>query len=169
VPLFGASSADNLPRRSQRLGDNARNPNASSGPLSASSATRSAPVTPTTSAYLVAKYLEISACGSIVSGSIPGQGLLVWCDCGFLLGESMSDGENPWADRHHTRGQGRSRMIGYIRIFARSLCGPAARRPSGNCSGYAGRGYLTRASRNLPALALPFHTSSAVCPRNDSN
>jgi hypothetical protein len=93
VPLFGASSADNLPGCSQRLGDNARNPNASSGPLSASSATRSAPVTPTTSAYLVAKYLEISACGSIVSGSIPGQGLLVWCDCGLLLDESMSDGE----------------------------------------------------------------------------
>jgi hypothetical protein len=49
--------------------------------------------TPTTSGYLVAKYFEISACGTLVAGSIPAQGLPVWGDCSVLLEESMSDGE----------------------------------------------------------------------------
>jgi hypothetical protein len=49
--------------------------------------------TPTTSGYLLAKYFEISACGAMVAGSIPAQGLPLWGDCSLLLDESMSDGE----------------------------------------------------------------------------
>jgi hypothetical protein len=49
--------------------------------------------TPTTSGYLVAKYLEISACGSLVAGTIPPQALPVWRDCHLRLDKSMADSE----------------------------------------------------------------------------
>jgi hypothetical protein len=49
--------------------------------------------TPTASGYLVAKYFEISACGSMVAGSVPAQGLPIWGDCSTLLDESLSDDE----------------------------------------------------------------------------
>lgn len=49
--------------------------------------------TPAASGYLVAKYFEISACGVLLAGSVPPQGLPLWGDCSVLLDESMSDGE----------------------------------------------------------------------------
>lgn len=47
--------------------------------------------TPSISGYLVAKYFEISACGSLVAGEMPPQGQPVWNDLYLHLDNSMSD------------------------------------------------------------------------------
>ena len=49
--------------------------------------------TPTTSDYLVAKYFEIAACGSVIAGPIPAQGLPIFGDCSVPLHPAMSDAE----------------------------------------------------------------------------
>lgn len=49
--------------------------------------------TPTVSDYLVAKYMEISACGSIVAGKMATEGLPVWGDNYVELHETMTDAE----------------------------------------------------------------------------
>lgn len=49
--------------------------------------------TPTISDYLVAKYFEISACGSLVAGKMATQGLPIWDGCYLPLSDDMSDSE----------------------------------------------------------------------------
>jgi hypothetical protein len=43
--------------------------------------------------YLVAKYFEISACGTVLAGSMPAQGRPIWGDDYVRLDEAMSDDE----------------------------------------------------------------------------
>jgi hypothetical protein len=43
--------------------------------------------------YLVAKYFEISACGTVLAGPMPAQGRPIWGDDYVRLDEAMSDGE----------------------------------------------------------------------------
>jgi hypothetical protein len=49
--------------------------------------------TPTSSDYLVAKYLEIAACGSVVAGKMASEGRPLWDGHYVALEEDMSDAE----------------------------------------------------------------------------
>jgi hypothetical protein len=54
---------------------------------------RIAVATSTDDDYLVAKYFEISACGTVLAGSMPAQGRPIWGDDYVRLDEMMSDDE----------------------------------------------------------------------------